>query len=128
MSGWIAGAVVGTGLIGAGASIYGANKTSKAIDKQTAANSAAQAEANKVGWTNYLLTRGIQPVGDVTTGEMPNSYKAVNTRLPVWANVTRARPVLRRKNMPSTGATIDAGLQYTPPSVSAPHVTPGRTL
>lgn len=32
------------------------------------------------------------PLGPVTAGQMPSSYTPVNSRLPLWANVTESRP------------------------------------
>ena len=102
MSGWIAGATIGAGVLGAGVSYLGASQASKAQDRATQANKESKAESDRIGWTNYLLSRGIQPIGYVEPGQMPAEYKAVNARLPAWANVKRSAPTFRRRVAPVT--------------------------
>ena len=88
---WVAVAVGGSAVLGAGASLYGANKQSKAISSANDANLRAQAEQNKNAWANYLMTRGLNPAG-AQTGTIPTNPQAINARLPLWANASFARP------------------------------------
>lgn len=84
---WVA---VGTAVLGAGTSLYGANKQSK--DNKAAAdqNARLQREQNNASWANWLMTRGVAPTSGVEAGVMPTAgnFNAVNTRLPLWATMT----------------------------------------
>lgn len=84
---WIA---VGTAVVGGIASVAGENAQAGAISDAADKNAAAQRDQNNAAWSNYLMTRGIAPTGQVTAGVLPTagSYNAVNSRLPLWANVT----------------------------------------
>lgn len=79
--------------IGAGASLYGANKQNIANNKAIDANVKAQDTQNAAQWTNWLMSRGIAPTSPVAAGVMPTAgnYTAVNQRLPLWANVSPTR-------------------------------------
>lgn len=79
---WIAAAGLA---IGAGTSIYGANKQDKANKAAQAQNQAQQEEQNRLAWANYLMQRGIDPSAATQTGVIPQNARAVNTRLPLWA-------------------------------------------
>lgn len=89
-------AVIAAAAIGAGATAYGANKQSKAAKaaaaETNATNQAMTAETNKLNWSNYLMSRGIQPLGEVTPGVVPadGQYKSVNAKLPLWAKWSTA--------------------------------------
>lgn len=77
---WISALVAGgVGLVGAGVSLYGANKNAKAQAAATAANSANAEGAQQENWRRYGLQRGV----DFTNGQI------VNTKLPLWAGVAR---------------------------------------
>lgn len=85
------GAVIGAAVIGAGATAYGSNKQAKAgkqaANETNAANAAMAAETNRLNWSNYLMSRGIQATGEVTPGVVPGrgEYQSVNAKLPLWA-------------------------------------------
>lgn len=74
---------------GVGATLYGANKQAKANQSAQNANIAQQDKQNDAAWTAWLMSKGVQPTSSVTYGTMPaaGASKAVNTRLPLWANV-----------------------------------------
>lgn len=82
---WVA---VGTAVLGAGTSLYGANK--QAHDQRAAndANRAAVDSSDRYAWNNYLMQRGVYG-GNAPTGTIPGAQPggAVNTRLPLWANL-----------------------------------------
>lgn len=84
--------------------------TAKGQSDQKKANAAALAQnqqqqdtTNRVGWSNYLMQRGIAPTGNVTPGQLPGpgQYRAVNTRLPLWMNLPAnvGRPGMSNKRM-----------------------------
>jgi hypothetical protein len=75
--------------IGAGATMYGANKQAKANQAAQNQNAAQQDKQNRAAWGNWLMTRGLAPTTPVEAGVMPTAgnYKAVNTRMPLWATV-----------------------------------------
>lgn len=81
-------AVLGAGALGAGASVYGANKQSKATQDAASKNNQSQAAQNAAAWSNYLMTRGINPAG-AQTGQIPQGAQSINARLPLWATVRR---------------------------------------
>lgn len=81
---WVKGA---TAVAGIGASLYGANKQSQDTRAANEANIAAQKESERQNWLRYLLTRGVQADPSTASGAVPTSYRAVNTKLPLWANV-----------------------------------------
>ena len=83
---WIA---IGTAVVGAGTSLYGANQQQKANKAAQDQNIAQQDKQNAAAWTNWLMTRGVAPTSPVTAGQMPSSYTAVNTRLPLWASINQ---------------------------------------
>lgn len=88
---WVAVAVGGGALLGAGASVYGANKQSKAVQDAASKNNDAQAAQNAAAWSNYLMTRGVNPAG-AATGQIPQGAQAINARLPLWATANFKRP------------------------------------
>lgn len=83
-------AAIVVGVAGVGTSLYGANKQNKAQQAAVAQNNASQDKNNASAWASYLLSRGVNPNG-VATGEIPINPTAVNSRLPLWANVQRTR-------------------------------------
>lgn len=103
---WVA---VSVAAIGAGTSLYGANKQAKANQAAQNENARLQEQQNQSAWAAYLLSRGVNPEG-VATGQIPTAPKAVNTRLPLWANVRRnaggsyamARPMGDAASAPSS--------------------------
>jgi len=111
MSAWILG---GSMVVGGIMSGIGANKSAKAIDKTNAQNKAAAEEADRQNWVQYLMQRGIMPTGRVEVGEIPTSYKSVNTRMPLWA--TMNRPIAGRPGAPVPGAPAGTVI----PGASAP--------
>lgn len=76
----------GAAAVGAGTSLYGANKQAQSVSDTNAANQAAIAASNQTNWNNYLLQRGLNTGGATPTGQIPTSATAANTRLPLWAN------------------------------------------
>jgi|GEM_PF-6038319 len=99
MTAWVTG---GAMVLGTAMNAYGANKAAKAQKTSEAANRAAQDEANKVEWVNYLMSRGIKPKGPVKPGEMPTDYETVNARLPLWAKLTIPNPQSASALLPRT--------------------------
>jgi len=93
---WVAAAIGGSALLGAGASIYGANKQAKAIASANAANQASEAEAARQNWVNYLMQRGVMPSSSTQTGEVPTNLQVVNTKLPIWATMRNGSGGIRR--------------------------------
>ncbi len=82
------GAMAAATTAGLGASIYGANKQSKAIKEANATNAKSIADTNRINHERYLATRGVNPDG-----------RAVNARLPLWMNAqvsSGPRKVARR--------------------------------
>lgn len=70
----------GLGAAGIGASLFGANKQAKAVDKANKTNKQIADEANRLNYQMWLESRGIGPDGE-----------HVNTKLPRWAS---SRPSL----------------------------------
>jgi len=134
----LSGAAFGSLLVGAGgigASLYGANKQSKATQEAASLNDARQAEQNAAAWANYLMTRGINPSG-AQTGQIPANPQAINARLPLWATANFARPgatkTWRKKGTTAPANTLTRGASpsyggspyspnsgYMPPSAPA---------
>src|SRR5579859_5772730 len=84
---WVDIAVVaGSAILGAGATVYGADKQASASAAANEANKTAVQQANDQNWTDYLLQRGITTGEVVPAGTLPqsNAYQAVNTKLPLW--------------------------------------------
>lgn len=86
---------VATAVIGAGTSLYGANKQAKANASAQAENTRLQEQQNQQAWANYLMTRGVNPAG-AATGQIPTNPQAINARLPLWASANFARPGARK--------------------------------
>lgn len=72
--------------LSAGAAAYGAKKQGDAVDAATDANVAAQDKQNQSAWNNWLLTKGLDG-NNAAVGVIPANAKAVNTKLPLYANV-----------------------------------------
>lgn len=92
----------GAALAGTAATLYGQNKQAKANQAAQNANIAAQDKQNNQAWSNWLMTRGIAPNTTLEAGTMPTAANstAVNSRLPLWANVTYGTSVT---GQPTTG-------------------------
>ena len=84
---WVAVAIGGSAIVGAGVGLYGANKQSQNVSDTNAANAQLQTQQNNSAWQAYLLSRGVNPQG-ATAGNMPATMQATNTRLPLWATWT----------------------------------------
>jgi hypothetical protein len=86
---WVAAAVIGSAAIGAGVSAYGANRQAQDNRAAQDQNARLQQQQNDASWTNWLMTRGVMPTSPVSAGTMPaaGASRAVNTRLPLWANI-----------------------------------------
>jgi hypothetical protein len=82
-------AMLAASAIGAGATAYGANKQSKDNAAAQDENRKATDENNRLAWVNYLMSRGINPTGVTAAGQLPSSGSPINSRLPLWAIVTR---------------------------------------
>lgn len=126
---WVAAA---TAVIGAGTSIYGANKQSDAIADANRINQQTQTDQNRAAWAAYLMTRGVNPTG-AATGQIPTNPQAINTRLPLWANANFATGKTGWRKKGSAGATPNtliraaAAPTYTavaPMTVEQPAVDP----
>jgi TctA family transporter len=89
VGGWFVWAAIAVGVIGAGVSLYGANKQSKDNKAAQDQNAALQAQQNQSQWANYLMQRGIMPTVGTNPGVMPGpgQSRIVNTKLPLWATV-----------------------------------------
>lgn len=113
---WIA---VGVGVAGVAAGAYGANKQSKDNKAAQAQNAEQQEEQNRQAWANYLMTRGINPAG-AQTGAIPTNPQAINSRLPLWANVKRSgvAPQGFRLGGGGTNPRLSMGTQFTQPVAS----------
>jgi hypothetical protein len=83
---------IGTSVAGMGLNYMGARKQAKENRRTQDANAAADAEAQRQNWARYLMQRGIDPGAGVETGAVPINARAINTRLPLWMNVSRASP------------------------------------
>lgn len=103
---WVAVAVIAAGAIGAGATIYGANKQASSSAAANEANKTAVEQANDQSWTNYLLSRGLSTGSVIPAGTMPTGGQAVNTRLPLWATVDVPNQYLRNGG----GASLQSAL------------------
>jgi hypothetical protein len=81
---------IGSAALGAGASIYGASQQRTANNRAQDTNARLQQQQNDQAWANWLMTRGVAPTSPVAAGVMPTAgnYRAVNTRLPIWASVS----------------------------------------
>ncbi len=117
---------LGVGVLGAGVSLYGANKQKKAVDSANAANAALQEDQNQSAWNAYLLSRGINPTGAVT-GQIPQNAQAVNTRLPLWATASfkkpGAKPTWRKKgSSPTPNSLVTASQLVGSPSTTGTEV------
>jgi hypothetical protein len=84
---WVA---VAVGVVGAGASAYGANKQAKANKSAQNQNAQLQQDENNSAWQSYLMSRGLDPMG-ATAGTIPTGAPAINAKLPLWANVNVSR-------------------------------------
>lgn len=104
---WIGAGIAAVGLV---TNVVGANKQASAISDANAANQSAQAQQNSGAWGNYLLTRGIAPTTPPTPGVIPSAgqYTAVNSRLPLWANVTSSNGPKRwvKSGTPAPATTL----------------------
>ena len=115
---------IGTAVVGAGASIYGANKQSQAIKDANNANATATDKQNNAAWVAWLMSRGIQPTGETTYGQIPTSgnYVATNTKLPVWATMTDTSAPLKAPDLPAVSTATNsstAGASGTPGGLNA---------
>lgn len=87
---WVAVAIGGSAVLGAGVTMVGANKQSKAIKDAQNKNAELQTQQNNSAWQSYLMSRGLDPMG-ATAGNIPTGGRALNTKLPLWAMVNLDR-------------------------------------
>lgn len=80
---------VAAAAVGAGVALYGSNRQAQSNRSAQDQNVGQQQQQNNAAWSNWLMTRGIAPTSQVNAGVMPTAgnFQAVNTRLPLWANV-----------------------------------------
>lgn len=111
---WVSAAIAGAGLV---TNLYGANKQRQDQKGADSTNRAAIAKADQDQWNAYLLQRGLNGGGAVPYGQVPTNAAPVNTRLPLWSNLTTgmqpsAGPLVRRK----AGAppVQPGGMRYIP--------------
>jgi len=83
---------IGSAVLGAGTSLYGASQQKKANQSALDQNAALQEEPNRSAWASYLMSRGVNPAG-AKTGEIPTNPQAINAKLPLWASVRRSPQV-----------------------------------
>lgn len=76
-------------IVGTGVSMIGANSQGKADAHAQDLNQQAAAETERQNWVKYLQTRGVY-APDAASGTIPGrtAGQAMNTRLPLWMNVT----------------------------------------
>lgn len=110
---WIATATIGSAVIGAGASAYGARKQAKADAAAQEQNRQAVERQNRLEWAQYLMSRGINPGGDVAPGQLPTSGSPMNSRLPLWASVRRGGTGSPRLVVAMPGAASPAATTST---------------
>ncbi len=82
--------------VGAGVSIYAANKNSKAIDKANKTNQEIAADTNAANYRMWLESRGVGDAG-----------QAVNTKLPRWMGVNVGGTPRVRKLVKKSEAMVD---------------------
>lgn len=126
--GWIA---AGSAVLGVVGNLVGSSQQASAISDAADKNAAAQRDQNNAAWANYLMTRGIAPTGQVTAGVLPaaGSYNAVNSRLPLWANVTSSNGPQRwvRKGTPAPVQRWSLDSMPTAPVASGLPGSPGAS-
>lgn len=83
---WVAVAIGGSAIVGAGVGLYGANKQSQAVADTNKQNAELQTQQNNSAWQAYLMSRGLNPQG-AAAGVIPTNPQPINARLPLWANV-----------------------------------------
>jgi hypothetical protein len=101
---WIGIGTAAAGLIGGMAA---SNKQSKSDAAARDLNYQAQKEAEQMNWANWLASRGIAPGPNMQVGVIPGTVEGqvVNTRLPLWMNVS----VPQRTNPATpTGSAVNA--------------------
>lgn len=118
---------IGALVVGAAGTLYSSNAQKKASQAATNANVSSQDKVNDSAWTAWLMSKGIQPTTPVSAGTIPTAgnYSAINTKLPIWANVNYGTSVpgsnggirLVKKGSPTT--TGITGFAKTPPAPAA---------
>lgn len=101
---WVAVAIGGSAIVGAGVGLYGANKQSQAVADTNKQNAELQTQQNNSAWQAYLMSRGLNPQGSAA-GVIPTNPQPINARLPLWANVnvtTGPKTWTRTAGRPST--------------------------
>jgi len=123
---------IGTAVVSAGTSLYGANKQSKDNKAAQAQNAALQGEQNQSAWASYLMSRGVNPAG-AQTGQLPTNPQAINAKLPLWASVKRSPQVAQgfrlgaRKNVAPRLSMTPQNFQNTNAAdADAAAVTPSK--
>ena len=81
-----------TAVAGTVSTLSGANKQSKDQAHTDDLNRAAVKEADLSQWQSYLMQRGLNPQGVTQFGDVPTNAAPVNTKLPLWAEMTFNKP------------------------------------
>lgn len=115
---------VGLGGAGLATNLIGQNQQRVANDRATRENQAALTGQNNSAWTNWLMSRGIAPTTPVAAGVMPQAgqYKAVNTKLPLWATTRTPGKIAPRRilGVPSSAPQTQVPLAVKPLPVAPP--------
>lgn len=123
---WVAVAVAGSAVVGAGVGMYGANKQAKADAAALQANKEATEQQNRLEWGQYLMSRGINPGGaNVEPGVIPTNAAPMNSRMPVWATVARPAATGFRLTGTRPRLAVSSGAQ---PSTNPPPSSGGRSF
>lgn len=113
------GVLAGAAIAGLGVSAVGISQQNKANNAANATNQEAIAKADQSAWNSYLMGRGIYG-GNAAPGVIPTNAQAVNSKLPLWANVTRT---------PAGGGTarwVKKGTIPTPATSTLATTMPGQ--
>lgn len=116
---------IAVAVIGAGASVYGAESQSKSSAATNEANKSAVQQANDQSWTDYLLERGVSTGSVVPAGSLPTAATGatpVNTKLPLWATVNVPTRMSGAGGSSSLAQAL-TGTPATPAAASAPTAT-----
>lgn len=122
---------IGSAVLGAGTSLYGAKKQANATQYASAQNAALQDKQNQAAWANYLMQRGLNPNGAVT-GQLPTNPQAINTRLPLWATANFAAPGatsrwVKKGSLPTPGTLAMTAYNRAPAAPVATAVPVGSS-
>lgn len=125
---WVAVAIGGSAILGAITSGEGISAQESENAATNASNAASISATNQSNWNNYLVSRGLATNGSTPTGTIPTTGTAVNTKLPLWANVVSSNGPSKWVKTGTAAPATTWSMPSSSPTAAAPGAAGGGAM